>query len=166
MAEETLYEKFSKPLSSFTTILSLTPDEALVVARNDGWFEINKNNDAVVRSVNYTVNQNNEITKILKKNDRNDSTYMVVDKTLNSAENLYKTPKDITGDLLAAVLFSVNGNKGPFEQFKNFYGVNGVADTNEKKMFLAHLAWFHGNGGITGAFVGTGGECNIINCFN
>ena len=146
MDEETLNDKFNKPLSSFTTILGLTPNEALAVARNDGWFEINKNNDAVVRSVNYEV-KNKEITQILKKND---STYMVVDKTLNSAENLYKTPEDITGKMLASVLFSVNGNKGPFEKFKQFYKVNGVADTNEKKMFLAHLAWFHGNGGITG----------------
>ena len=74
---------------------------------------------------------------------------MVVDKTLNSAENL-KTPEDITGNMLASVLFSVNGNKGPFEKFKQFYEKNGVADTNEKKMFLAHLSWFHGNGGING----------------
>ena len=150
MSTNNVNTKFSKKLSDFKTILGLTPNEALAVSRNDGWFEINKNNDAVVRSVNYEVNTNNEITKILKKNDSTDSTYMVVDKTLNSDENLYKTPEDITGKLLASVLFSVLGNKGPFEKFKQFYEQNGVADTNEKKMFLAHLAWFHGNGGITG----------------
>ena len=40
-----IQEKFTKPLSSFTSILGLTPNEALAVARNDGWFETNKNND-------------------------------------------------------------------------------------------------------------------------
>jgi len=137
-----------KKLSDFESILGLTIQEALEIVKNDTWFSLNKDKDSVNRYIKYEVDPTNpnKIVNVIKKNSPDES-YIQVDKSID-VSNLI--PDRITNNSLAAVLFSVNGNKGPFEQIKKFIQSGGNPDTNLKKMFLAHVAWLQASGGLEG----------------
>lgn len=145
---------YSKNLKDITMIKGLSTEEALTIVENDNWFDTAKTDSNTQRYILYTTEKNNatNIDNITKFNDPS----CRVDKNIDR-KNI-KADWDaglITGEKLAAVLFSINGNIEPFKHMKKFVENGGNIDysdekMNLKKMFLAHISWFHSAGGIKG----------------
>lgn len=149
MAKSSIGDCDSLNLIDITKIKGLTTDEALTIVENDDWLDTAEH---IPRFVTFDGNTT-EITSVKKANSKVDDTYCKADFTVNR-----KTIKaqllngKITGGILAAVLFSINGNIGPFNQMKTFVENGGNIYGSEEemklqKMFLAHVAWYNGNQG-------------------
>ena len=133
-----------KTLANFTDILGVSIEGALAIASSDLWFQANKTKEDVKRIITYETDPTGtKVVKVTKVSEGG----IEVDKSFN---DVVRKPAEIKGGLLAAVLFSVNGNKNPFLEVKKFLDAGGNADTDIKKQFLAHCAWFNGSGGIDG----------------
>lgn len=135
---------YNDNLSQFTHILDVPIDVAVDIVKNDKWFELNPD---AKRSIKYDKND----SKIITVNVFRDSTSgCEVNKTITSVLLSPYKFSNITGGLLAAVLFSVKGNMGPFKEFEKFVNLPDITipyDDDNKKMFLAHVAWYNANNG-------------------
>lgn len=135
-----------KPLSDFEMIVDSTPEQVLAVVKRDKWFEQNEaKGDRPMRFIKY-VTEGNKIVSIDRKNNKLNDDYHEVNPIFDT-KKLIDVNTPLSEDDLIAVLFSYNGNKGPLLEFKKFVSNKGSASNDLEMKFLAHAAWFHGNGG-------------------
>jgi hypothetical protein len=144
-----------KRLSDFKEVYGVSPEEALAVAKSDAWFKINKPK-GTKRYIKIILDDTGKIikdiikTETVPEEEKND--YKPVNLEFDPSG---KSVDDITGDDLISVLFSIRGNKAPLLEVKEFIKAGGQASTGLEMQFLAHAAWFHGNGGMNGWGVGS-----------
>ena len=135
-------------LSNFTSIIDLSPSEVLAIVKNDKWLETNKTTNPQ-RYIKFTLD-GTKITEIQKKISMEEG-FTKIDTNFD-IQSL--TPDlSLTLAQLSAILFSVNGNNGPYKTIKSFIKMGGVLDTDEKKKFIAHLAWIINSGGLRNDYV-------------
>jgi hypothetical protein len=139
-----------KRLSDFTEVYGVSPEEALAVAKSDTWFKENLPK-GTKRYVKIILDDTGKIVKDIIKTgtvpEEEKDDYKLVNLNFEPSN---KSVDDITGDDLIGVLFSIRGNRAPLLEVKKFVKAEGQATNELEKQFLAHAAWFHGNGGMTG----------------
>jgi hypothetical protein len=139
-----------KRLSDFTEVYGVSPEEALAVAKSDTWFKDNEPK-GTKRYVKIMLDDTGKIVKDIIKTgtvpEGENDDYKLVNLNFKPSG---KSVDDITGDDLIGVLFSIRGNRAPLLEVKKFVKAEGQATNELEKQFLAHAAWFHGNGGMTG----------------
>jgi hypothetical protein len=124
---------------SFTSILGVPLKVAQQIYANDTWFT---NSDTLPgRFVKIENNNGNLIVK--KENTMGAGFHEVTKKKELTASKEVNTN---TPQGLINMCFSVWGNKGPYESFKQYYEINGSFPTEDVHIaYLAHLAWAANN---------------------
>ena len=154
MLEEIKYKMATSMirLSNFSTILDLTPAEAISIVKMDKWIP---SNPTAIRFVKYESTEPTKINSVIVKKEltAGDIGFTKIDTNIDIVALTPET--ELTNEQFATILFSVNGNNGPFKIIKKFITSGGNPDTDDKKKFLAHLAWISSNGGIDDAYVNT-----------
>ena len=144
-----IYQEFSNTpdfTSESITIIGLSLEEAKAIVRQDTWFC--PANRAVQRFIKAHYDNYGNVVKIERKNTPCEG-YILVDTSFDPKAFEYKDLA-ISEGMMAAFLFSVNGNNGPFKAMKALCKKAFVAvptETNEK-MFWGHLAYLLANGAI------------------
>ena len=134
-------------LSQFTTIIGMSPSDAIIIFRNDTWFPSTQS-----RYIRY-VTEDNNIVSIERSNEEKDG-YIKIDSTMNPKD--FTVQSELTLNQLASVIFSVNGNKGVFIRLKEFIKTiksnqsdyfSCISNRN-MKIFVTHIAWLRTNIGV------------------
>lgn len=122
-------------VSDYTEILGLTPEQAVYIVNNDTWFGLNHPNGVkryVISGIVETPHSNGATTKavVSVKTTREapaaDLFAVCIDTSIDTKLLTAHTP--LSKEEFAAVLFSVNGNKGPILQVGNF-----IESVNDRK---------------------------------
>jgi hypothetical protein len=143
-----VYEEFanSPDFTSDINIIGLSLEEAKAIVRQDTWFC--PANRKVQRFIKAHYDNYGNVVKIERKNTPCEG-YILVDTNFDPKAFEYENLA-INEGMMAAFLFSVHGNNGPFKAMKALCEKAFVAvptETNEK-MFWGHLSYLLANGAI------------------